>query len=312
MVVLAGSFVFCISSGLVQMIALMLTSVFVGISITKNHYIFVALEALFVLAVLSVFYSASFGIEGFISAVSQAAIIIMLGCTLGISANIKLHLRTTVLITSTVYLANILMGLWIASEYISYSELLTQIREMTSQLIQTQYGNSTEMLAIAEQSVNEVLTLLYRIMPAYSVIGAGIYGVIITFIFTKLLPKFNKNVQNIEAMSSLRGDKMMGVAFIIICILGFSMQSALMADAFLNVIIILTFAFYIFGISYIDYRMKLKGKSVVGRAAFVVFLIPLATILFIFPALILSMLGFVDCFADFRKKHKKEAEDGPQ
>lgn len=312
MAILSGSFVFCISSGLMQTIALMLTSVFVGISITKNHYIFVALESLLVLAVLSVFYSVSFGIEGFISAVSQSAVIVMLGCTLGISANVKLPLRKIVLIVSAVYLANLLMGLWITSEYVSYGDLLTQIREMTSQLIEAQYGNSKELLDIAEQSVNEVLTLLYKIMPAYSVIGAGVFGVIITFIFTKLLPKVNKNIERVESMSYLRGDKMMGISFIIICILGCSMQSALMTDAFLNVIIILTFAFYIFGISYVDYRMKLKGKSVVGRAAFVVFLIPLATILFVFPALVLSMLGFVDCFADFRKKHKKEAEDGPQ
>ncbi len=312
MFVLAGSFIFCISSGLIQILALMVTSAAIGISITKNHYVFFALEAALVLAVLSVFYAFSLGINGFISGVTQAAIIVMLGSALGISTNVKMSLSRTIIMCSMIYLADFVLSLRIASEQISFSALFNQMRQMLFEIFETQYGTSEEMLAIAKQMADEVITFLYKLMPAYFVIGAGIFGIIITFVFKKLLPIFNKNIKDIMPMSSLRGDKMTGIAFVVICILGFSMQSALMADAFLNIIFILCFMLYLYGMSYIDHYMKLKGKKAAIRSIVIVLVIPLATLLFAFPLFPIMLLGFIDCFADFRKKQKKEGEDGPQ
>jgi len=312
LIILGSCLIYCISGGILQMAAGILISVLLGYSVTKHHYVFVAAESLLVMAAITSFFLVIGGISGIIAGITTSVFVVLLGVGLGIATNLNMSVRGMVLMSSAIYLINMFIGFSIIGGSVTSEMFLDEFNAMLSETLATQYANTPEVISMADELIGEIMSLVLKFMPTILVCSAGASGLVLTLVYKKIIVKINKNVK-IESLSNLRADKMAGILFIITIIITLSMNDALILDVLLNLIIILGFMFYVCGLTYIDSSMRFKGRNKTFRTIMVIVVLPLITMLFALPALFIAGIGFIDSFADFRKKHQlKEGNDGPQ
>lgn len=300
MLILVFCFLYCTMEAM-QGISAFAVSIVLGVSATKHHYTFFAAESVLTIVLISLFGSIAGDFEGFAVGFTEAVIMILLGTSLGICVNTKKSALFTVIMCSAVYLASTLIGFFTGLDASSFEIILEDTKAVITQIITTQYGNSKEMMDLANSTMSEMLTLTYKLMPATFVCMSFLSALILTFVFKKVLVMI-KSEKMIYSLSMMRGDKLAAIVFIIVAIMSFSAQTPMMADVLLNILVILIFAFFLFGVSYINFSMKLRRTNNLYRRLVVGVVIPLVTIMFVFPGLLLAGVGFIDCFKDFRKK----------
>ena len=287
--------------GTLQFVSGLFISILIGCSVTKHHYLFVFAESALVIAVTTAIYALFGSAEAVMAGLTASVMLVLLGIGLGLSTNMKMSTGETVIMCSLIYLANTMIGFAVIGENLFDKTMFEELRVAMAQMIQTQYSTVPEIVALAEEMVSETLGLLYRFLPSMLVCSAGLNGIILAFLYKRLLPKFNINVK-LESFSLLRAERSLGVLFIITIMIALSVNDALYVDAFLNLIVILCFMFFICGLSYLYYSMRKKNKSKTYATIMVIVVLPLVTVLFAVPFIVIAGFGLVDSLVDFRKR----------
>lgn len=298
--VLVLSVLHCITGGLVQFISGILASVLIGASVTKHHYTFVAFECVMCVAAVTAFYGVIAGALGLIAGLTSGVILVLIGIGLGLSTNLKLSVSGTVLLCSAVYLANMIIGFAVIGREMPFDLLLSEFRTVLSETFSTQYANMPDIGMSVDAIIEEMMNLAFKFMPSILICSAIVSGFVAAFIYSKAVVRLNKNIKPVS-FSVLRVERTVGVLFIIVLFLTAVSESALFNDALSNVIAIMFFIFYICGLSYTDFSMKRKGKNGTYRSIMVVVVIPLLTMLFLLPAIIMCITGFLDSLINFRR-----------
>ena len=310
--ILALSILYCITGGLVQFLAGILASVLIGTSVTKHHYAFVSIECLLCLAVVSGFYGIQAGVMGIIAGLSSGVILVLIGIGLGLSTNLKLSVSGTVLLCSAIYLANMLIGFMLIGREMPFDILLSEFRDILSETFKAQYSSMPDIGMQLDAVIDEMMALTFKFMPSFLICSALISGFIATLIYSKTVVKLNKNVKPVS-FSFLRVERTVGVLCIVILLIAAFSEDALISDAVLNVVVIMSFIFFICGLSYFDFSMKKKGKNRTYRSIMIIVVIPLVSMLFLLPSAVICGAGFLDSLINFRKnKISREDENGNQ
>lgn len=307
---LAFSSLFCITNGIINILAGMLVSVIIGKSVTKYHYWYVGLLCLFSFVIISLFY-------GILQAFLPSIVLIMLGLTLGISTNIGLSYYFTVMVCSAIYLVETIINLKIIDKVTpngeSYGAILRQAGENAAAILGQQYGQSQEILRAIDETIDAMMSLTFTLTPAVFVAVCLASAGVLVMIYKKVQLKSKTDVSHLCPFSMLRGDKVIGFLFLIVISIAMLSSEGLITDLCLNVIVILCFVFFIFGLAYIEYVMKSRGYNILSRRLTVLIAIPLLSLFFIFPVIIVIGIGVSDSLIDLRARLlKKENHDGPQ
>ena len=310
--IVALSLVYCVSDGILQFAAGIMTSVLIGFSVTKYHYSFVAAGCAASVAVLTAFYSYFGGAVGAIAGIASGAILVLLGIGLGLSSNLKMSISGTVLMCSLIYLANMLIGFIVLGQGIPFETMIKEFREVLLETIRMQYANIPEINAAADEIIGSVMEVSIKFIPCLLICSAGVSGLILSFVYNVMIKKLNKNVKT-ESFSALHVERTVGVLFLAICLASSLTTNALIADALLNLILIICFAFFVCGLSYLDFSMKRKGRNKTYRTMMIFVVIPLVSMSFALPAVFIAGMGFFDSLINFRKRYSlKEDEDGTE
>ena len=213
--VLFFCFVFCVTDGIIGFFASVFASVFLGCAITKHYYGFFVLETSMILAIITAFYTLMAGALGFAAGIKEAAMIVLLGSALGIATNVGFTVGKTILLCSAVYFADVLIGILLSQDSISYSMLLEELGTVITDSITTQYGSQPEVVAMTEELIREMIMLSYKLMPAMFIGISVLSAFILTVIYKKMLSKINKDIVPLTNIADLRGNKILGIIFLI-------------------------------------------------------------------------------------------------
>ena len=295
------SFIYCMTGGVMRFLAGMVLSSVIGVSVTKHHYIFVGLKSALCVAVLTTFHAISGGVLGAMAGLTAGVILVLMGIGLGLSSNLSMSISKTVIMCSLIYLANMLIGFFALGREIPFDMLIGEMRAVYTEVLEMQYAGLPEITQKADEIINSIMGMTIKFMPSVLICSAGVLGLIQSYIYRVMLPKFNKNAK-IESFSMLRAERTIGVLFIVICIALSISQNVLICDALLNLVVIMGFVFFICGLSYIDFSMRHKGKNKTHRAIMVIVVIPLITMFFAVGAIIVAGVGFFDSLINFRKR----------
>jgi len=295
------SLIYCTTGGVIHFLAGIMVGALIGISVTKHHYIYVALQSALCVALLAAFHGFSGGAYGALAGLTAGVILVLIGIGLGLSSNLSMSVSATVLMSSLIYLANMLIGFFALGREIPFDMLIGEMRAVYTEVLEMQYAGLPEITQKADEIINSIMGMTIKFMPSVLICSAGVLGLIQSYIYRVMLPKFNKNAK-IESFSMLRAERTIGVLFIVICIALSISQNVLICDALLNLVVIMGFVFFICGLSYIDFSMRHKGKNKTHRAIMIIVVIPLITMFFALPAIIVAGVGFFDSLINFRKR----------
>ncbi|MBE7028523.1 MAG: DUF2232 domain-containing protein [Ruminococcaceae bacterium] len=304
------SYIYCMTGGAMQFFAGVVLSSVIGISVTKHHYIFVGVNSALCVAVLTIFHGISGGVLGAMAGLTAGVIIVLMGIGLGLSSNLSMSISKTVIMCSLIYLANMLIGFFALGREIPFDMIISEMKNVYTELIKTQYADVSEITQKADEIVGGIMGITVKFMPSVLICLSGIFGLAQSYVYRVMLPIFNKNAK-IESFSMLRAERTVGILFIVVCIALFITENLLICDALLNLVVIMGFVFYVCGLSYIDFSMKHKGKNKTYRSIMIIVVIPSVTMFFSVGAVIVAGIGLFDSYADFRKrKDFGEGENG--
>lgn len=310
--IIALSFVYCITGGLVQYAAGILTSALIGVSATKHHYLFVFSECAAAVLVITLYHSFIGGIIGTVAGVTAGVILVLLGVGLGLSTNLKMSISGTVLVSSAIYLANMLIGFGVLGREIPFEMLLAEFKNILTETINMQYAGMPEITSQADVIIDSLMETAFKFMPSMLICSAVISGLVLTYVYKAILNRNNKNLKT-ESFSFLRAERSIGLIFIFALAALAVTENALLSDALLNLVVIMCFVFFVCGLSYIDFSMKSKGKNKTYRTLMIIVVIPLMTMFFALPAVLIAGTGFFDTLINFRKRKEiKEDENGAE
>jgi len=284
--------------GLLSVLVTSLLIAFIGYITTKYHYTFLSFVVLFVF-IISALFSGSF-----MFALITMLPIILCGIFLGVAYNLKLSLFKTLCIFVLIYILYFLVNIRF-SGMADFEETVSLLTATYKDAFLSMYGNK-----ISESDINaiisEAMTLLLKFMPSFIVIVCTLFALLCYYFFKCILKITKSDFSLYENFSMWHADKAFSVTFLILLLFGFFMpEKDYLGDAFLNVIAISSFVFYILGLSYICFALKKRMKSKVSFKIVIALLILSSLLTFGLPFFALCTIGALDGIFNYRQKAKK-------
>lgn len=281
-------------SGIIGMIFLAYTAALIGYSVTKHHYGCVVLLCGLVAAVFGLFG------RSFVALLS-ALPVILCGISLGISCNLKFSQFKTLFIVTCVYVLYMVINMKLSGMALNFSSILTEVISSAYPLYEGAISQ-TDYNAIA----SELLSVFLKFMPAFIIIFCMCYGILLLIAFKSVLKKSKSESSDFIIFSQWHADKNFGISFLILLGISFVLPvENIFADAIANVILVSSFLFFLFGFSLLVYILEKKAKNPTSGKIISVVLFAVSVIFIGFPFMIISVMGFMDSFINYREKLKK-------
>ncbi len=153
--------------------------------------------------------------------------------------------------------------------------------------------------------VSELTSTLLVLSPGFIVIACGLVAFISYFAFCRILSIQHENTENLNAFSTWKAEKSICIIYFIIAVLYFiSPVDTWVSNISLNMIMVMTVVFFIFGLSFTEYKLKNRFSSVILRRL-ILLVISFCSITFTgIPFFVLSTIGVFDGFFDYRHRKK--------
>lgn len=281
-------------SGIIGMIFLAYTAALIGYSVTKHHYGYVVLLCGLVAAVFGLFG------RSFV-ALFSALPVILCGISLGISCNLKFSQFKTLFIVTCVYVLYMVINMKLSGMALNFSSILTEVISSAYPLYEGAISQ-TDYNAIA----SELLSVFLKFMPAFIIIFCMCYGILLLIAFKSVLKKSKSESSDFIIFSQWHADKNFGISFLILLGISFVLPvENIFADAIANVILVSSFLFFLFGFSLLVYILEKKAKNPTSGKIIAVVLFAVSVIFIGFPFMIISVMGFMDSFINYREKLKE-------
>lgn len=298
----------CFVGGVIQLAAGILVAVLIGLQTRKYHYGYVASSALLLFATPLVLCALPADSD-FGSAVVYAALLtvplILMGLTLGFSANMKLSFYRTAVILTGIYLAGLLTDMKLlsdASVALSPENIVADSIGQFQTALETVYGNNPEALDLMGRLLGEIAKMMLTLTPAIFILLSLGTAFISLMIFKALCGKQQLDVSFWPSFCGIRGDKTISVLFLLVFVLNVCAPEGLFSDLTLNVVVVLSIVFLLFGFSFLDWKLRSRGWKRLPRRLLIIACIPFCTSFFMLPFLILVILGLTDGLFDFRAR----------
>lgn len=303
--------------GLLQVIAGILISVIIGVMSTKYHYgyVFASASTAFVVPIIFSVFSGSSFIEGLIFATVLTLPMILIGFVLGISANLKFEFSKTILMTSVLYLVGSLINIKVLSMVNPDSFDIQNIVSMSvneiNETINALYSHEPEIQSYMTQIIGAAGKVILMLSPALFILISIAIGYISTLLFKKVKAISGADMSFWPVFSNMRPDRAFTIIFVIIFLLNTAAPAGLFSDACDNVLVVLSCVFFIFGLSFLDWKFKNSGMRKWSRRILLIAIALLCTMFMLLPLLIVIMFGVTDGLFGIRQRaFKKDLPDG--
>ncbi len=281
---------------LITVICSSLSVAVLGYITTKFHYILVAFAGLCIAAVDFLFSS------NFLYVLLNALPVILCGLTLGIAYNVKLHPLKTVTIFTGVYAVDTIANLKI-SEAISSQNFIESIVANVEKTYQDALSSAQLPYEELHDIVSQITSMLVQFSPALIVIISFSYALLSFYFFKRICILRKADCQVLTAFSQWRAEKSIGIIYFIMIVLMLLVPTgSLISDAILNTVTVMTYVFFVLGLAFLEHTLlKRFPKSGLRKAVLVVIAIS-STLLASIPFFIISIIGAMDTFMDYRRK----------
>lgn len=279
-----------------------ITAAFLAYTITKFSPKYIVFHACLIFALNTIFLRSLQG--AFITTIP----ILLCGLTMGICYNLRQSTIKLLSISTIAYVTSTILNI----KYIGPTSSGKTILEDTIVLFGKIYKESLMKLPSSNLTtdelnhiVTELTSTLLTLSPGFIVIACGLMALLSYYSFSRILSFRHEDTKNLGAFSTWRAEKTISIIYFVLTAVYFiSPVNTWMSDILLNMTMVMTFVFFIFGLSFTDYKLKNRISSVVLRR-FILLAITLFSLSFMgIPFLVLSTCGMLGGLIDYRNRKK--------
>lgn len=262
----------------------------IGYTVTRFHYAFVGFLCICAFVPYALFA------KDFASALYTYSQLALCSIALGICFNVKLSGIKTIGIVSAFHVIYILLTMLITGLGNNFTVLLSDTMQSLYPLYEG-YISQADYHSI----ILTAIEMMTRLVPSFVVLS-GVFTGLIYFGAFRLVLKMTHSESYCEKFSDCRADKTFSIIYFILSLISFLLpDNNYYSDIIMNVILITTFVFFIFGLSLIAYKLNISfGDSPKKK---LLFALAVVSPLFIFglPFTVIGYIGALDGIFDFRQ-----------
>lgn len=278
-------------------------AVSIGYTVVKYHYGYVAFTCILVFVVYLLFQ------QNPVSALAAALPLVLCGLTLGISYNLKFSAFKLLCIFTAVYVLNItvnikLAGMAQAGQNV-FEEAVSSVGQVYRESLTAVYGSQLSSAEI-NNIVSELTSTLLRFSPSFIVIACICFALLSYYMFKRILTIRKESVACFQSFCEWRADKFISITYFVILVLYFLVPAnGFFSDTLLNMVTVMTFIFFILGLSFLEFLLKKKFPKSFTRKMILIAVCVASFILMGLPFLALSVCGAMDGCFDYRRRKLK-------
>ncbi len=267
---------------------------------TKYHYAYI------IATILSVFVIQFICSANILSAALGLLPFALCGLTFGIAYNIKLAPMKAVALSTGAYTLYIVANLKLYSIANGGSNIFEEALLSAGKMYEEMYAAAVGGQFTGDEIHALVTTLtssVMRYIPSMIVIICMIFALFSFYLFKRICKIRKSDVSNLLSFSDWRSEKSISILYFILFAVSFILKSeTLFADALWNVIMIMTFAFFMFGLSFVEYLLKNRIQKSFIRKLILLGIAAISVSFANIPFFVLSILGALDSFVNYRQK----------
>jgi len=298
LLLLVFSFLSVIPIPALSILASAVSVAILGYITTRHHYALVVF-AIFCQIIVPVLL---LGHLFFITAIPM----MLCGLTLGIGYNVRLSPVKIVAVCSAVCALNLIAGLKFVADFSDENLLMTIMESAKSaylNLFTESFGSSVNQEEISAY-ISQMITTLVQFTPALIVIACFLFALLVYYLFKRICTIRKTNISELTPFSEWRAEKSVAIIYFAALVISFLFsEQNLATDVVLNIIMIMTFVFFVYGIALIEYILKKRIHKSWIRKCILLFVSIFALLtagIFFFA---MSIAGALDAFVDYR--HRK-------
>lgn len=276
-------------------------------TVVLNHYKYVAALGFLVLAITA----AAGSVMG---AALNGVIIILLGLSLGLGKRINLSYYKLLFICAFVYISGTVASLFVlksASVDVFSLETFHAAANTTIEMFkESGYYVNPEVIDALNSYLKAIVLFMMQITPALLIIISIFCAFLVVQIFKRVMIKAGVDIRHFVPFDKMRAPRSCAVIFIVLFVLlSASFGGNIAYDAGLNVMFVLGFLLMVCGLSYFDWRLKMRGTKKSARRIMEIALIPISYMFMMMPLFALLILGMADSLFDLRKSTQKNKDE---
>lgn len=281
----------------------MLISVLLGMVLYKEHYLLGAFNSILVLGI----FIFSFDIT---LALTNSVPIILLGLALALGTRFKMPVHLLILLCAGIYMADLLVGMELIEHStggeVSIQSIMLESGTMIREIFASQYqGPEAEML---EKMIRGAIDMAIMLAPGMFMIISTVFALVLVVMYKKIMQKIHVDMSFLLPFERFQGDRVIAMLYIVLLVIVFSAPAGTFLAISLNVLLILSFIFIVFGLSVFDNVLKKKGIKKFLRRLIVVSLLIFSNTFLMIPIFVYLIGGLTDSFFDYRHLRTKEEQ----
>ena len=290
-------------AGLLSVISQGLVAAVIGYTVIKHHYSFVSVICLINFVIYLIFSG------NILVALFSSIPIILCGLTLGICYNLKFSASRLLTIFTGVFVLNTVFNIKITEIAQKGQNVFNEIIYFAGDIYrETLIGASGGSVPLSQidEIVSEVTSLLLRFSPSFIVISCILFSLISYYLFRRLCQIRKVYVSCFAKFSEWKSDKFISVTFLVLTLFSFiAPENSFLSDVILNMVTVMAFVFFIFGLSYIEFKLENKFKKSFVRKFILIVISSLSLIFIGLPFMAISFIGAICGISDLRSKNIK-------
>lgn len=284
---------------ILSFICLLTTAALIGYSVTKFHYVYAFSHFVIIFVVYALFQ------QNFTTTLATILPILLCGTSFGVCYNLKLSAPKTLCVFSSIYALNTAINIKIntvSSGQNIFENAISMIGQAYQQILSTNFGTELSAEEI-NRVISELTSTLLRFVPGFIVIICILFAVAGFYIFKRILFIRKMDISCYEPFSQWHAQTSVSITyFILMAVFMFIPGYTILSDAFLNVVAIMTFIFFILGLSLLEFWLKKKIRISFWRKAILVIVSTLSIASIGLPFFLLAGAGALDGCFDYRKR----------
>jgi len=299
----------CAAYGLIQDIItiplLLLISVLLGVVFYREHFGLGIANSIVVLTIFTLFF-------GVVSALVNGVPLILLALALALGVRLKMPLKVLLLLCAGLFMVDLMVSMELL-EYFSNGELnisavMLESGTMVREMMMEQYSDP-EMLAMVEEAVRMSVDMAIMLAPGMFIIISTILAYVLIVVYKRVMNRQQVDTSFLIPFEQFGGDRVIAVLYVILFIvLTAAPMGEVFSSAALNVFIVLSFIFAVFGAAVFDYKFKQKGMKKILRRLLIFGALTLSGTFMLIPLFACIVFGLLDSFFDYRHLHTKEEQ----
>lgn len=297
----------CGAYGLVQGVLTLplgfLISALLGEVFYRRHYGLGILNSGLVLVIFALFYDLLFSL-------SASVPIVLLGLALALGTRFKLPLRLLMLLCSGLFMADLAVSMQLMKHLsggaISIQSMMLESGEMMRELFATQYQGADAELV--EKTIQTAVDAAIMLTPGmFMIVSTGLAFILIVT-YKKMMQRHSVDMSFLISFENFQGDILITVLYLVLFLVLTAAPEGLFMTAALNVLLVLSFLYVVFGASVLDSVFKKRGMKKMIRRVLIITVLLFSSTFMMLPVFVCFVCGLSDSFFDYRKLRTKEEQ----